>query len=58
MIPPYGQFVFQMNKIEVNDEIDFLPDFELLSFWKHTAASEECLKGPEFSSRGTAPLGR
>lgn len=34
VIPPYGHFVFQMDKIKINGEIDFLPDFELLSFGK------------------------
>ena len=48
-----GQFVCQKNKIEINGEMDFLPDFELLSFWKHTATSEECLKRAGSCSRGT-----
>lgn len=51
-----GQFVCQKNKIEINGEMDFLPDFELLSFWKHTATSEECLKRAGSCSKGTALL--
>lgn len=34
-----------MNKIKIKGEIDFLPHFEFLSFWKHAATSEECLRG-------------
>lgn len=54
VIPPYGQSVFQKNKIEINREMDFLPDFELLRFWKHTVTSDECLTRPGFCSKGTA----
>lgn len=56
VMPPYGHFVFQMNKIKIGGEVDFLPDFELLDFGKHTATSEECLKRPEFCSEETALL--
>lgn len=33
--------------------MDFLPDFELLRFWKHTVTSDECLAG-----QGSVPKGQ
>lgn len=45
-----------MNKIKINGESDFLPDLELLSFWRHTATSEERLQRLELCSEGTALL--
>ena len=46
MIPPYGRFVFQINKIKINGKVDFLPDFELLNLGKHTTTPEEYLQRP------------
>lgn len=44
-------FCFSDERNKINGEIDSLPDFELLSLWKHRATSEEHQKRPEFCSQ-------
>lgn len=47
-------FCFSDERNKINDEIDSLPDFELLSLWRQRATSEEHQKRPEFCSKESA----